>query len=105
MALPAAALSPEDEIAFLLQRVESATHCTFYRNGSAHTAAEALTHMTRKYRHFARDIDSGEAFIDRAATRSLLTRRPYWVACDGQPRQRTADWLHSALKAYRADRG
>ena len=97
------AQSTDEEIAFLLQQVETAQGCTFYRNGSAHTPAEALAHMARKYRHFQDEIASAEDFIARSATRSLLTRRPYWVTCNGAERQHTADWLTEALSRLRAD--
>ncbi len=102
-ATPLWALTSDEEIALLLQQVETAEDCTFYRNGSAHTAAEALAHMTRKYRHFKDEIATAEDFIARSATRSLLTRRAYWVSCDGAARQRTADWLTAALSRLRAD--
>ncbi len=86
----------EDDIAFLLEQVTS-SDCTFVRNGKDHTGAEAARHMDRKYRHFRDEIGSVAQFIEKAATRSLMSGKAYTVRCPGEPETRTAVWLRNLL--------
>lgn len=75
---------------------------TFIRNGNRHTAADAAAHIERKYRHFRDEIGTAEEFIDRCATQSLVSGRPYLVIDRDGETQRTADWLRAELAAWRA---
>ncbi|WP_051414127.1 DUF5329 domain-containing protein [Pseudoxanthomonas suwonensis] len=92
------------EIQALIARMgESA--CRFQRNGRWHDAAEAQAHLQRKYDWARRRGMSGdaEAFIERAASRSSLTGRPYRVACAGQPERDAGEWFRAQLRDLRAD--
>ncbi len=75
--------------------------CAMRRNGKVHDAAEAAAHVRRKYEHFRDEIASTEDFIARAATRSLVSGRPYAVLCPGQPDRPAGDWLLDELAAFR----
>lgn len=96
------------EIRYLLQAVES-SHCRFIRNGKSHTGTEAAAHLRKKARYFARSIHTPEDFIRLAASRSLLSGKPYLVQCQtntGLPtrQQTTADWLWQKLNQWRHKR-
>lgn len=76
--------------------------CQMIRNGKSHSGGEGANHVRRKYDHFRDEIDSTEAFIDMAATKSLRTGQPYQVDCPGQPPVPSAEWLLTELQNYRA---
>ena len=107
-ALPAGAAehrSPETnaEIEHLLARVTDSGYF-FIRNGDEHDGAEAASHMRRKFEHFDDEIETAEDFIEKSATRSLLTRRAYEVRFPDGTQTETAGWLLGELAAYRAER-
>ena len=80
----------------------SGSGLTFIRNSSEYTPDEAAEHMNRKYQHFRDAIKTPEDFIERCATKSLLSGKPYLVV-SGQGRElRTSDWLRTELAAYQA---
>ena len=88
------------EVAYLLEFVAT-SGCDFVRNGSSHDPEEAADHLRLKYSRGKRYVNSAEQFIDRLATESSWTGRPYSVTCDGQS-QPAGAWLHRALTTYRA---
>ncbi len=93
--------SLDQTINYLLNYIAE-SHATFTRNGSTHTPAEAVEHVKAKYEHFKNDIKTPEDFIRLAATKSLLSGKPYTVTPGGGKEERLADWLTAALKAHRA---
>ncbi len=87
------------EIEYLLSFV-SASDCVFIRNGREHDSSDAASHLRKKYRRASRHAKTAENFIDRLATGSSLSGKPYTVMCDGEVLM-TGDWLHQALSLYR----
>src|SRR4051812_33352173 len=92
--------STADEIAYLLTFIRESP-CTFIRNGSEYDGAAAADHVNAKYQHFKGEIKTAEEFIDRAATKSLMSGEPYQVQCGNAPRIAAAEWLRGALGSYR----
>ncbi len=90
------------EIAGLIGALDGSA-CRFQRNGSWHEAAEARAHLQRKYDYLLKknQVDSAEQFIERAASQSSLSGKPYRIACPGQPEQTAAAWFGARLKALR----
>jgi hypothetical protein len=103
MASAAPSAATQREIAGLMQALES-SGCRFQRNGSWHEPAEARAHLQRKYDYLIkRDlVDSSEQFIERAASRSSLSGKPYRVACPNMPEQDAAQWFQQKLQQLRA---
>jgi len=102
LALPSAVLADavdETEIVYLLDFVAT-SGCTFVRNGDEHNSPDAADHMRLKYSRGKRYVDSAEDFIDRLATESSWSGKPYTVTCDGET-QTSAQWLNRALSDYR----
>jgi len=89
------------EVAYLLDAIRHSS-CTFIRNGSNYDGPAAADHIQAKYEHFKPDIHSTEDFIDRAATKSLLSGEPYRVRCGSNPPMLAPDWLRGLLQSYRA---
>jgi hypothetical protein len=97
---PARADAKADEIAYLLKYIRESP-CTFIRNGSEYDGAAAADHVAAKYEHFKDEIKSAEDFIDRAATKSLLSGAPYQVRCGSSAKTGAAGWLLDVLHSYR----
>jgi Family of unknown function (DUF5329) len=97
-----AAESLDDSIKFLLDYVEK-SDATFIRNGQKHTPQEAVNHIKAKYEHFKNEIKTPEDFIRLAASKSLLTGKPYLVRAPDGKEMRLDVWLTEALKQYRTE--
>ena len=89
----------DTEIRALIQAVAE-SECEFNRNGSLHSAEAAATHLELKYSRGKRYADSAEAFIERLASKSSWSGKPYQMTCDGQT-QPTGDWLTATLQDIR----
>lgn len=92
---------PPTEIEYLLQEIGS-SGCTFIRNGKEHAADAAEDHLRMKYRRGKRYADTTENFIDRLATASSWSKKPYMIECPGEDRMPTGTWLHLRLDELRA---
>lgn len=90
----------EAEIQYLLAFVAD-SHCDFIRNGTSHDSAEAADHLRLKYRRGSKYAGSAEQFIDRLASESSWTGKPYTVNCGGRI-EPAGDWLRRALADYRS---
>lgn len=94
------AVAAEDkEIAFLLSYIAE-SDCIFIRNGDEHQAKAASEHLEMKYNHVRNRIKSAENFIDKIATKSSFSGRPYEVLCNSA-RLPTKIWLEETLAAHR----
>lgn len=91
------------EIAALMAALDAT--CRFQRNGQWHDAAEARQHLQRKYDWLLKRglADSAEQFIERAASRSSLSGKPYRVSCPGRPEQDAGPWFRARLRQLRDD--
>jgi len=94
---------PEDiepAIQFLLKHVTD-SGLTFIRNSERHDAADAAEHMNSKYEYFRDKIKTPEDFIQRCASKSLMSGKPYRVVLENGEEVRTDAWLLRALMVYR----
>ena len=74
--------------------------CTFIRNGKQHNGSEARGHIETKYDYFKKKISTTEDFITYAATKSVMSGKPYRVLCSGKE-MNLADWLQAGLDNLR----
>jgi len=97
--VPAAAA----EIGYLLDYV-GRSGCEFYRNGAWHDPAAAQSHLRDKYEALAArgQIATADEFIEKVATKSMLSGKAYKVKCAGGREIPTSEWLWQALVGYRA---
>jgi uncharacterized protein DUF5329 len=101
-AVASTARSPD--IDALIARVEQSRGVAFVRNGSAHSAHEAATHLRRKLAAAHGRIVTAEQFIDVLGTRSSLTGIAYRVRfADGREID-SAVWLRQLLRELREAR-
>ena len=94
------AAGAEEEIEFLLDAV-GCSGCTFIRNGKRHDADDAADHLRMKYRRGKRHAPTTEAFIERLASKSSISRKPYMIDCPGDDLVPTGEWLMQRLAEYR----
>lgn len=91
------------EIDYLIRHVGE-SGCEFERNGVWSDAKAAQAHVRMKYDFLVRwgRIDTTQDFIDKAATQSSVSGRPYEVRCGDNPPLPSSVWLGNALARYRA---
>lgn len=90
------------EIDYLLWLVGS-SGCEFNRNGTWYDSKRAQEHLRLKYEYLVSHdrVATAEDFIERAATRSSLSGRPYLLRCDGGKVVTSEAWLRAALAHHR----
>ena len=96
-----AAESSDQEIQLLIQAVGT-SGCDFIRNGKRHDSQAAVEHMQLKYKRGKRYATTAENFIDRLASKSSFSGKPYLIVCQDSGEHTASDWLHAALRVQRA---
>ena len=92
----------ESTIQYLLKHVAD-SGLTFIRNSERHASFDAAEHMNSKYEYFRDKIKTPEDFIQRCASKSLMSGKPYLVVLENGEEVRTDAWLLSALTVYRSN--
>jgi Family of unknown function (DUF5329) len=97
--------STSQEITHLIAYLEN-SGCQFNRNGSWHEAKDASAHINKKYRYLLEKnlVSSAETFIDRAASESSISGKPYQVKCNGSEPVESASWFKAELANYRKNK-
>lgn len=92
----------KQEIASLINHL-AASGCRFNRNGSWYDASSAVGHINRKYSYLLKKdlVPNTEAFIERAASESSTSGKPYLVKCGDTPEVQSAVWFRDALAKLR----
>ena len=98
-----ASVDAEAEIVELIQAV-ALSGCEFERNGKRYDSLEAADHLRLKYTRGRRYARTAEQFIDRLASKSSITGKPYLIICAESGEHRAKDWLEAALNAQRKRR-
>lgn len=96
----ASAAPMDEEIDYLLDAV-AASGCTFIRNGSEYPARDARAHLQSKRRRGRRYFSTTEEFIERIASQSSTSGKPYRIHCKGEPAVNAFDWFTALLAEHR----
>ena len=99
LAAPAMAHSMTEEIDHLLGFIATSP-CAFIRNDVEYSGEQAVAHVKDKYDYYKGDIHSAEDFIRLAATKSMMSGRPYSVRCAATVVP-AAEWLNKELATFR----
>jgi hypothetical protein len=93
----------QNEVSFLLGYM-AGSGCEFYRNGSWYNAQKAVAHLRDKYKYLndRNLVNTTEQFIDRAASESSLSGKPYQIRCGGAVAANSQGWLRERLGELRA---
>ena len=90
----------EATIAHLLDFVRT-SDVVFIRNGKEHSPEDAAKHIEKKYKHYKKKIKTPEDFIERSATKSMMSGKLYQVRFRDGKVIATRDWLTAELERYR----
>ena len=109
LAVPAAQANTPTTTAVEIDGLFSAllqSGCEFNRNGSWHSAKQASQHLQGKYDYLLKKnlVPNTEAFIERAASQSSMSSKPYLVRCPGQPEVNSKQWFTDQLQKIRASK-
>jgi hypothetical protein len=100
---PIAAQVPDPAVSGLLRAVAT-SGCQMERNGELHDAEAAAEHLRMKLERSGRPSMNADQFIDRVASGSTVTGRPYRVLCPGRPPVDSRAWLRARLAEQSAPR-
>lgn len=100
MTLPAwAKLGAHEEarINAMLNALAQQKDLTFIRNGDAHNCDEAVSHLRLKLGNTRNRIDTAEQFIDKVASSSSISGKPYIVRIPGKTDENAQPYLHTLI--------
>jgi membrane-bound lytic murein transglycosylase len=98
----AAAEAEYRTIAALIASVAQLSDATFLRNGKSYPASTAARFLREKWQSRKSEVRSAEEFIDRIASFSSTTSKPYLIRfADGQ-QVSSAEYLRAELAKLRA---
>lgn len=93
------------EVDTLLTRLQT-SGCEFNRNGSWYAGADAKAHLLKKLDYLeGKDmVSTAEQFIERGASTSSMSGKPYLVRCAGKAPVESEQWLKAELQQVRTAR-
>lgn len=96
-------LRVQNEVNYLLGYV-AGSGCEFNRNGTWYSSRKAQVHLRDKYKILVeRNLaDSTEHVIERAASDSSVSGKPYQIRCSDGVAVNSQPWLHDKLVQLRA---
>lgn len=91
------------EIHYLISQMRD-SDCRFNRNGIWYKAERAAAHIESKYEKLLKMglVDNTEQFIERAASESSMSGKPYRVRCGEAKPVHSGEWFGEQLREYRA---
>jgi hypothetical protein len=95
--LPAAEAA---KIEYLIQSVAQLSDAKFIRNGTAHDAGSAAKHLRAKLRAAGSRVKSAQDFIDKCASASSMTGRPYRIRFAGGREIEAREFFRQKLAEY-----
>jgi hypothetical protein len=100
--LLASSATMDDEIDALLDAVAT-SECVFVRNGKEYDVDDAVSHLQMKRERGGRYFDSTEEFIERIASKSSWSGKPYEIHCGADEPQLAFDWFNDRLQEIREE--
>lgn len=88
----------EARINAMLSALAQQHDLTFVRNGDDHTSEEAVSHLQLKLSNTRNRINTAEQFIDKVASSSSMTGKPYIVKIPGKSDENAQTYLHSLIE-------
>jgi hypothetical protein len=91
----------EQEIDYLLNSVAS-SDCVFIRNGKEHGPEAARDHLNLKRRRGKRYYTTADEYIEKLASSSSWSGKPYFIRCGDSAQQPAGEWFMAVLLEYRS---
>ncbi|MEO7698430.1 MAG: DUF5329 family protein [Opitutus sp.] len=96
-----AVAAPTDDIESLLSYIGGLEGASFVRNGTAHSPKEAEAHLRMKWTKQKAQIRTAEEFIQKCATDSSTSGKPYVIRFADKSEVKAADLLTKQLAELR----
>jgi Family of unknown function (DUF5329) len=92
----------QNEVNYLLGYI-AGSGCEFYRNGTWYHSQKAQVHLRDKYKFLVEKnlADTTEHFIERAASESSASGKPYQIRCSDGVAVPSQQWLREKLVQLR----
>lgn len=90
-------LTDREKIERLIVAVEVQQGAKFVRNGTTYSAQEAAEHLRMKVKHAGSRVQTVSDFIEKIATKSSITGKPYSIELADGRTLTTSDFLRSEL--------
>jgi hypothetical protein len=92
----------QNEVNLLLGYIAD-SGCEFYRNGTWYNSHKAVSHLRDKYRYLSDNnlVSTTEQFIERGASESSFSGKPYQIRCNGGTPVNSQPWLREKLAELR----
>jgi len=88
------------KIEYLINAVQSLHGATFIRNGVGYDGAAAAAHLRLKWRTAGSRVTIAEEFIQRCATRSVISGLPYTIRFADGHEVTSERFLHQKLREW-----
>jgi hypothetical protein len=92
------ALSESDKIEALIKRLEVLNDATFIRNGSDYNSKQAGRFLRGKWKAQGKDIKTAAEFIDKIASVSSTSGKPYVIRFKDGRETKAGEYLKTELK-------
>lgn len=92
-------IAPEEmaRIDHLCETVARSKGMSFVRNGKEHSSDDAATFLREKLKAMGDEVTTAEEFIDKIATKSSMSGKPYIVRFADGREMPSAEFLRAAL--------
>lgn len=87
----------EARVNAMLDALSQQKTLVFVRNGTEHNSEEAVSHLRLKLGNTRNRIDTAEQFIDKVASSSSISGKPYTVKIPGQPDENAKAYLDKLI--------
>lgn len=91
-------LSETDKIEVLIKHIEELKGASFVRNNSDYDAKTAAKFLRSKWQSRRREVKTAMDFIDKVASVSSTTGKPYLIRFKDRSELKSAEYLKSELK-------
>ena len=97
-------LTEAEKIEALIKHLGGLKDATFIRNGSDYDAKTAATFLHRKWQAQEKNIKTAADFIDKVASISSTSGKPYVIRFKGAREVKSGDYLKEQLKKLDAEK-
>jgi hypothetical protein len=97
-------LGEKEKIQALIKALENLKDATFIRNGSDYNARAAARFLRGKWQAQEKEIKTAVDFIDKVASVSSTSGKPYVIRFKGAPEVKCGDYLKEELKKLEKDK-
>ena len=94
-------MSETQKIEALIRHIEGLQGAKFVRNGSEYDAKTAGKFLRRKWEANKADIQTAEDFIEKAASVSSTSGKPYLIRFQDGTETKSGDYLRAELKKFK----